>query len=200
MLPLWHQVLHAFIQEGCCWVPGTATSKLSLIRKEMGKANGRLKAWSQAEVWWGPEALSEMNLNCPLKLCPPPIQDQTVPHKLTNNGGTFQKDPQPEMAILLTANFKLFNSLWIGGGWPRTVWMPNPCPASPGPRPRSGHGGCGIQPDSRAGWTDEHTWPPICSGTHVLPLDLDLFLFQQGEGGCHEVGGQLPLAWILQKC
>lgn len=151
------------MQEGCCWVPGTATSKLSLIRKEMGKANGRLKTWSQAEVWWGPEALSERNLNCPLKLCPPPIQDQTVPHKLTNNGGTFQKDPPPEMAILLTANFKLFNSLWIGGGWPRTVWMPNPCPASPGPRPRSGHGGCGIQPDSWAHLATHLLWHPRAS-------------------------------------
>lgn len=97
----------------------------------------------------------------------PSIQSCTDPDKLTSNTGTFQKDPHPEWPCcrgqtLVLSYSKAYKSERLTQNHVDAQSLQNlPLALS---WPRLGHAGCGIQPDSWAGWTDRHTWPPICFG------------------------------------
>lgn len=91
--------------KGYCHLPSSEPDK-----GRNGKSQCRFKPWNQSMVWWIPEVLSGMNLNCPLKLSPTPPFRVTDPDKLTNNlseESTSRNGHATEGNI----SFKLLNSL-----------------------------------------------------------------------------------------
>lgn len=92
------------------------------------------------------------------------------------------------MAMLLKTNvsFKLLNGLWVRGGWPRTLWMPNSCRTSPWPSTKVRSQRL-WHPAWLMNWLDE--WAHLAThllGTHILQRtlrspDLDLSLSSRRE-------------------